>query len=688
MKARFSSLAPCRRAAESAVLAALTFAAAIAISVAPAQADEPVKAVPTPPSSQPNHYYVGARPPLLLNPLVKLPVGSIRPEGWLREQLTLMADGFTGHLPELSQWCQFEGSAWISPTGEGKFGWEELPYWLKGFTDLGYVLGDQRIIGEAKRWIDAILAGQRADGYFGSKDNLDALDIWPNMAALYALRTYYEATGDDRILTFMSRYFKWLTTVPREKLLPGSWQKIRGGDNLESIYWLYNHTGEKWLLDLATTNHDRTADWTVAIPTWHGVNLTQGFREPAEFYQQSHEPRHLNATIRNYDVIMERYGQVPGGMFGADENAREGRTGPRQAAETCSMVEFMYSDEMLTSITGDPIWADRCEEIAFNSLPASMTPDLKGLHYLTSPNLIQLDRKNKAPMVENDGDMFSYNPADYRCCQHNVAFGWPYFSEHLWMATTGNGLAAVLYAPSAVTAKVGSGAEVRFTETTSYPFDETVTFTCSTKKTTRFPFYLRIPNWCKQPKLTVNGQAQTVPPTPKGWLVVNRAWKDGDRVQLELPMSLEVSVWVKNRYAVSVSRGPLTYSLKIGERWQRYGGTDRWPAFEVFPTTPWNYGLIVDVKNPAASLEVVKSQAPLPAQPFTVDHAPISLVGKGKRIPQWKQEANGLIGELRPGPFVSDEPEETIILIPMGCARLRVSAFPQIGLPPIAHAWR
>ena len=119
----------------------------------------------------------------------------------------------------------------------------------------------------------------------------------------------------------------------------------------------------------------------------------------------------------------------------------------REANTVRGFVEMMHSDEMLVRITGNPKWADRAEEIAFNSLPCAMTPDLKGLHYLTAPNQIQLDRADKSPMVQNRGDMFSYNPHQYRCCQHNVAFGWPYFVESLWMATGDDGLAAVLGEP-------------------------------------------------------------------------------------------------------------------------------------------------------------------------------------------------------------------------------------------------
>jgi len=661
----------------------LTRLSFLAFAVVAANAEDSIRLTRALPKEGGNSYYAANRPPLVSSPLIKLPVGSVQAGGWLRLQLDLMAAGFTGHLEEISQFCRFDGNAWTSRTGQGKFGWEEVPYWLKGFADLGYLTGDERIQKEARRWIEAVLSSQLPNGYFGSRANLSdaesgarVLDLWPNMVMLYPLRSYYEATGDRRVLDFMTRYFRWQATVPLDRFLPASWQKWRAGDNLDSIYWLYNRTGEPWLLDLARVNHERTADWIGGIPTWHGVNLAQCFREPAQYYQQTHDSRYLDATSRVYETVMSLYGQFPGGMFAADENARPGFSGPRQGSETCAMVEMMHSAEMLLRITGDAAWADRAEDVAFNSLPASMTADLKALHYLTAANQVSLDRADKSPMIENSGDQFSYNPYQYRCCQHNVAFGWPYFAETLWLATPNNGLAAAFYAPGKVMAKVGDGAEVSITSETKYPFSSEITMRIGATRPVRFPLALRLPAWSQQPALRINQTEIAIPPGKRNWVAIERVWHDGDSVRLALPMKVHVRRWERNHNAVSVDRGPLTYSLRIAENWKQYGNDPHWPAYEVTPASPWNYALVLNAPNAASSfreLEVPTHSA----QPFSPDGVPLILRARAKRIPQWTIEPNGMIGELQASPVETNSAEEEISLMPMGAARLRITAFPE-----------
>src|SRR5262249_35973386 len=161
--------------------------------------------------------------------------------------------------------------------------------------------------------------------------------------------------------------------VPEERFLVGYWPSRRGGDQLYSIFWLYNRTGDKWLLDLAQKTHRRTARWDTGLIDRHNVNIAQGFREPATFALLSRKDDDVTASEGVWAEVRAKFGQVPGGMFGADENARDGYSGPRQAIETCGMVEEMLSDELLIAMTGNPAWAERCENVAFNSLPAAFT---------------------------------------------------------------------------------------------------------------------------------------------------------------------------------------------------------------------------------------------------------------------------------------------------------------------------
>ena len=671
------------------VVPALFLALAFLVTRLPAPsapAGSPVEAstAAVPPAAAPNSHYPSNRPPLAPSPLVKLPIGAVEPRGWLMAQLQLMRDGLTGRLGEVSRFLG-DDSGWITLKGKG---WEELPYWLKGYGDLGYLLKDAVLRKETERWLAHAFKSQSRDGSFGPADNLAARDLWPNMVMLAALQSFYEATGDRRVLSLMSRFFQYEFHLPAEDHLPGSWQKLRGGENLESVYWLYNRTGESFLLDLAKRIYARTADWGSPILSaerdrrweessfYHGVNIAMGFRYPAIFFQQTRARPLLEVVERNYRQVMDRYGRQPGGMFGADENIRPGKEDPRQGAETCTMVEFMASFESLLKITGDPVWADRAEEVAFNSLPASMTPDLKGLHYLTAANLIACDSSGDHDF-QNSGTLVSYDPWSYRCCQHNVAFGWPCLAEHLWMATADNGLAAVLYAPSAVTAKVAEGAEVAIVEETAYPFEDEVRLAVACERPVAFPLYLRLPGWARSARITVNGAAVEGDFHGGRYAVLRRTWRHGDQVRLEFGPEIEIVTWPSVRGAVSVRRGPLWYALKIGETWRKYGGTEEWPAYEVLPATPWNYGLVLGKGADGPPVRLASRRTP-PHQPFALDGAPIILRARARRVPGWREEGR-MVGPVPASPAAGEGPVEEVELIPMGCARLRIASFPVVG---------
>jgi len=661
-----------------------------------AQQSITAEAVSKPLNTSRNSYYPGNKAPLQQQYFVKLPVTAVKPGGWLRKMLELQRDGLMGHLGEISIWLSRNDNAWLHKDGKGKYGWEELPYWLKGYGNIGYMLGDEKMIKETKFWIDAAIENQRENGDFGPlvthKNNRD---LWTNMPMLWCLQSYYEYSKDQRVLDLMTKYFKWELTIPDDQFLEDYWENSRGGDNIYSVYWLYNQTGEAWLLELVEKLHKNTANWrqTTNLPNWHNVNVAQCFREPAQYAMLSRKESDLQASYDDFRLIRDIYGQVPGGMFGSDENARKGYDDPRQAVETCGMVEQMTSDQQLLWYTGDTYWAENCEDVAFNTFSAAFMPDYKSLRYLTAPNMVVSDSKNHAPGIANEGPFLMMNPFSSRCCQHNHSAGWVYYAENTWMATPDNGLAVQFYAETAVTAKVGTGSEVTITENTRYPFEESVGFTIKTARAANFPLYLRAPAWCKKPVVKVNGKAVAVTAQPGGYIKLAGQWKNNDRVSLQFPMGLQVRTWTKNKNSVSVNYGPLTYSLKIKEnyvqkdsketaindsRWQENADPKKWPSFEIYPASNWNYGLVLNKQQPEKSFTIVRKSWPKDDNPFTNAGTPLELKATGKQIAGWKIDQYGLCGILPVSPVQAETPVTTLTLVPMGGARLRIAAFPVV----------
>ncbi|HZW08473.1 MAG TPA: beta-L-arabinofuranosidase domain-containing protein [Phycisphaerales bacterium] len=660
-----------------------------------------------------NEHYISNRAPLEPSRLIKLPIGAIEPRGWLRHQLQIQADGFHGHLREISPWLATEGNAWLDARGVGERGWEEVPYWLKGYLNCALVLRDEAMLAEAMVWIEGALNSQQEDGWFGPDKGRTGLatdlqgreDLWPNMIMLFCLMDYYDVSADERVLTLMSRYFRYLAALPEEEFLVGYWPKLRAGDQLHAIHWLYNRTGERWLLGLAEKTHEHTGRWDEGVIDWHNVNIAQAFREPTQWWVQSHDEGDFAGAERNWREVRERYGQAPGGMFGADENARPGFDDPRQAIETCGLVEEMLSDEILLAITGDMAWADRCEDVAFNMLPAAFTADMRALRYLSAPNQPVSDAANHSPGIQNGGPMFLMSPHRHRCCQHNAGHGWPYYAQHLWYATPDNGLAAVLYSECEVTARVGDGREVRIAQHTDYPFGESVRLVMSLDEDAEFPLHLRIPGWCEGARITVNGAPAGAEAAPGTLVEIMRRWSDGDTVDLRLPMRTRARVWEASHDAVSIHRGPLAFSLDIGEEHRPYEDAgaqnkqltdaevaalnERWPAWEIVPTGEWNLGLTPEaVADPASSIGVsVLGPVRDGVSPWTPATAPMALTAPARRVAEWQLDAHGLAAPLQDSPARTDEPIRSVRLIPMGAARIRISALPVASDSAEANAW-
>ncbi|MCE5267075.1 MAG: glycoside hydrolase family 127 protein [Planctomycetaceae bacterium] len=615
-----------------------------------------------------------------------LPLGSVRPAGWLQRQLRLQAEGLSGHLDEI--WPDVGQSQWFGGKAEG---WERAPYWLDGVVALAWVLDDEALKAKVKRYVDHIVANQRPDGWYAPYPvdaNAKPYDIWAIFLANKVLVQYHEATGDAAVLQAVLRNLKaTLDALDRKPLF--AWGKFRWFEGLISVYYAYEKTGEKWLLDLARKFHEQGFDYMafyggedVTSPTprrglWrfdkHVVNTGMALKAYALSWRLTHKDIERAFPARMLEILDRYHGQVTG-MFSGDE-CLSGRS-PTQGTELCAVVEAMYSLEHLLAVTGDPAFGDRLERIAFNALPATFAPDMWSHQYDQQVNQVQCTI-NADHMWSTNGpesNLYGLEP-NFGCCTANMHQGWPKFAANLWMRAD-DGIAAVAYAPSVARFETGD-AQVSVTLDTDYPFRETLKLTVTTDKSARFPVVLRVPAWTRDATIRVaDGSEKSV--KPGSFHRIERQWKGTTEIVLRFPMSVKTS----RRYneAVAIERGPLVYSLKLGEDWKQVNADKPHRElphgdFEVRPTTPWNYGLLVDEAKPETS--VTFEEKPVGEKPFSPQGAGMAARVKGRKLPGWKL-AHGWAEEIPPEPQSSKEPVEELTLIPYGCTNIRVTEFPRI----------
>jgi len=654
-----------------------------------------------------NVNYKGNPTPLKPNAYIKLPLGAVKPAGWLKSQLEAQAEGLTGNIDDF--WPDLVNSSWRGGEGEA---WERGPYYLDGLVPLAYLLDNKTLIDKSNRWIQSIISSSSDSGWYGPAKNKDR---WPLAVANKVLMQYYEATSDTNALNVLKKYFHYLHNNPPD-WPDKEWRGVRAMENAVTGYWLFRQTGEPWILETIESIQKNSSDWTSyyeifpwdsaatadkKIPlnwdqeglTAHVVNNAMAIKYPGLWYQQSGDVSFKNAVFNGIEKYDHNHGQA-GGRFSGDEHL-SGKS-PVQGTELCSVVEYMFSLEELYAIFGDNKLADRLEILTYNALPGTTTPDMWAHQYDQQSNQVLVSEAKRDWSTNGDfSNIYGLMP-NFACCLANMHQGWPKFVETMWMATNDNGLALVTYGPSVVKAMVGKGKEVTITEETNYPFNGEVTLKIATVKALRFPLEIRIPGWADS--VIIRYKGKTVVAKGSKSFIINEKWKNDDKISIEIPLEIRVEERYNN--SLSVLRGPLYFSLRIDKKYKNvkinydnfaYKGSSDW---EISPTGAWNFGIMINRNNIMRGLNLTEN--PISKYPFSdkgdmiwsadsaryiqiTTDAPLVITARGIRIPEWTMKNNSAEAPpLSPVKPVGDP--EVITLVPYGCARLRITEFPVMDI--------
>ncbi len=627
--------------------------------------------------------------PLTPNTLSPLPQGSIRPEDWLKEELTAQAEGISRDFAAVCPELDADG-AWHA-AADGDF--TRAIYYLEGLIALGWTLGDEEIMQRARRSVEWILLSQREDGWFGPEGNDD---YWPLMLALRALRLYFTATSDKRVLVLMDRFFKYeyrnLKAHPLKEFAVA-----RGGDNMEIALWLYNITGQKYLIELCRRLREQTLDWPNYFHTFSNVapmskalrweRLREALNEERDeplcgekrpyFHSQYHFTQGVNLAMGlkapgvinlfksgfkeqggfrfGLEKLMKHHGMA-NGLFSSDEHLNGAN--PSQGASLQMLVELMNTLETLCGIGdfgAEPF--DLLEKLAYNALPAAFTPDMKRYQRVQQANQIKISKdKRKWYSADDAANLFIPAQADLDCASCHQA--WPKFTASLWYATADGGLSAASYAPCTVRCTL-DGVPARIRVSGGYPFMQSIEIGVTLKKSAEFPLYLRIPFWARQAMIYLpDGEIMQVRAGESA--CVRRRWTSGDVLRLEMPAVPRVTRWYHQSAAVEF--GPLLMALRPEPAWYE---TEQGLAAET--AEPWNRALVRD-----EPMKLIQIEEDISA--FGHGESAVGVMVKAAKV-EWPMD-EGSCAPVPMAPRFSRSALDILELVPYGDAPLRICEFP------------
>ena len=590
----------------------------------------------------------------------------IKPQGWLKRQLEIQAEGLSGNLHET--WPDIRDSAWIGGKREG---WERVPYWLDGFIPLSYLLEDDEMIATVKKYIDAIVSAQQDDGWICpcNKEKRKKYDTWAIQLICKTLKVYYDCSGDERIPEAIYRVLKnYYESLKSGEIKLFGWGKFRWFESFISINFLYEKYNEDWIKDLAKIIKEQGFDYNTTVESWkkpshkwqmntHIVNIAMMLKSEAVSHEILGEEYTDNAE--KLRTILDKYNGTVFEGFTGDEVLSG--LDPTRGTECCAIVEHMYSYEEIFAHTGENKWAERLEVLGFNALPATLSEDMWTHQYVQQVNQIACQKTMiMAPWSTNGpyAHTFGLEP-NFGCCTANFNQGWPKFALTPFMHKDNTIINSVML-PSVLS---DNGVKIRLE--TNYPFENKVQYYIDANRD--FNFVIRIPSFAKN--LTVNGENVEVKD-------LEFAIKQGETdIQIEFETTPNMKKRPNDLYTLQM--GSLIFSVPIQyekemREYTKKGVQRKFPYcdYEFIPKTPWNYGYADD--------EFSINFNGIGDIPFSQDNPPVTIKANMQQINWGLKFPYRSVARKTPKSRTPISNVQEIELCPYGCAKLRMTEMPKI----------
>ena len=592
----------------------------------------------------------------------------IKPQGWLKRQLEIQAEGLSGNLHEI--WPDIRDSAWIGGKREG---WERVPYWLDGFIPLSYLLEDDEMIATVKKYIDAIVSAQQDDGWICpcNKEKRKKYDTWAIQLICKTLKVYYDCSSDERIPEVIYRVLKnYYESLKSGEIKLFGWGKFRWFESFISINFLYEKYNEDWIKDLAKIIKEQGFDYNATVENWkkpshkwqmntHIVNIAMMLKSEAVSHEILGEEYTDNAE--KLRTILDKYNGTVFEGFTGDEVLSG--LDPTRGTECCAIVEHMYSYEEIFAHTGENKWAERLEVLGFNALPATLSEDMWTHQYVQQVNQIACQKTMiMAPWSTNGpyAHTFGLEP-NFGCCTANFNQGWPKFALSPFMYKDNTIINSVML-PSVLS---DNGVKIRLE--TNYPFENKVQYYIDANRD--FNFVIRIPSFAKN--LTVNGENVEVKD-------LEFAIKQGETdIQIEFETTPNMKKRPNDLYALQM--GSLIFSVPIQHEkemreYTKKGVQRKFPYcdYEFIPKTPWNYGYADD--------EFSINFNGIGDIPFSQDNPPVTIRANMQQINWGLKFPYRSVARKTPKSRTPISNVQEIELCPYGCAKLRMTEMPKISI--------